>query len=407
MTSATPRARIGIDVGTLVFPAGGVRRYVRELLNALPEAAQATNAPVDFVAVGTPAGSDLPASLTKGPGIANLPTNLARAVVSLPWAVGRAALDLFHAPAYTSPLVGTTPVVVTIHDVSYARRPEFYAHPAGHMRQWFYRRSALRAARIITDSVFSQREITAAYDVPASRIAVVPLGVGAPFTAGGERDPGPDPSTRPNEAASLRASGPGLRTEGVRQPYFLHVGDLHPRRNVEMAARAVVEISRGRAAAGGAPVQLVCAGTDSGSAAAVRAVFNGAGLPGAVCLTGAVSENELLALYRGASAFVYPSRYEGFGLPVLEAMACGIPVVALRAGSVPEVLGDAGILVDEGDDRGFIEALTSLLARRDLAVDLAERGAARARAFTWARTARETMAVYLDCLGVQSGARSR
>lgn len=419
MTRTARRIRIGIDAGALVFPAGGVRRYVRELLAALPEAASAVSAPVEFVAVGPAPGVDVPPPVLRGPRVVTLPTNLARAALALPWAIHRARLDLFHAPAYTAPLVGQTPVVLTIHDVSYARRPEFYAYRSDRARQWFYRRSALAATCIITDSEFSKREIVAAYGIPATRISVVPLGVDAPFVpADPGRIPGPaldfapfgfaqgTQGTQGREGPGLRTCLPGDSTQrtgssalpaGVRQPYVLHVGDLHPRRNVVAAARAVIEIHRHAATISTAP-QLVCAGRDSGSEASLRATFEAAGFPGALRLTGPVSETELIALYQGAAAFIYPSLYEGFGLPVLEAMACGVPVVAMRAGSVPEVLGDTGILVDERNDRGLVEAITMLLANPDRAAAMGDRGLARARTFTWARTASATLDVYLECV---------
>jgi len=345
---------------------------------ALPAAAAAERANLEFVAVGWPADAALPPGIARGPAVAAVPNNLARAALALPLALSRAHLDLFHAPAYTAPLLGSTPMVLTIHDVSYARRPEFYAYRSGRVRQWFYRRSAWRAAHIITDSEFSKREIVAAYGIPDSRITVVPLGVGPEFTRGSARSFAERPS--------------------IVRPYLLHVGDLHPRRNIEMAARAIVEVNRRRGPAAGPGVQLVCAGADSGSASVVKAVFAAAGQTDALRLTGPVSEADLLELYRGAAAFIYPSLYEGFGLPVLEAMACGTPVVALRAGSVPEVVGNAGILVDEGDERGLAEAVWRLLDQPERAAALGDRGAARAAAFNWSSTARATLAVYLACL---------
>jgi glycosyltransferase involved in cell wall biosynthesis len=393
------RPRIGFDARALAFPAGGVRRYVREIFSLLP----ALEPSIDFIAVDPPPGIELPPGTKSGPYCPGLPTNLARAAIALPLAVRRARLDLFHAPAYTAPLRGHTPVVLTVHDVSYARVPEFYAHRAGRVRQWFYRRSATRAARVITDSEFSRREIAAAYALPESEMAVIPLGVGAPF-------------------APASADPAAILPSGIAPPYVLHVGDLHPRRDLITALRAVIAV-RARAArrsgAGrggpaseelggvqgpppseiaGSSLRLVCAGTDRGSAAALRRFGAEAAAPDALVLPGPVSEGDLVRLYQQAVALVYPSLYEGFGLPVLEAMACGLPVVAARAGSVPEVLGDAGILVDGGDWLGVADALAVLLAGPERRAALRDRGLARAADFSWERTARRTLDVYRACL---------
>ena len=388
MEKGPRRPRIGFDARALVFPAGGVRRYVREIFSLLP----ALEPSIDFIAVDPPPGIELPPGTRSGPHALGLPTNLARAAVALPVAVRRAGLDLFHAPAYTAPLSGHTRVVLTIHDVSYARCPEFYAHRAGPVRQWFYRRSATRAARVITDSEFSRREIAAAYALPESEVAVIPLGVGAPF-------------------APASVDPAAILPSGIAPPYVLHVGDLHPRRDLITALRAVLAVrARGPLSAGtgrahSTRLQLVCAGVDCGSAAPLRKVAAAAGEPDALVLTGAVPEGDLVTLYQHAAAFVYPSRYEGFGLPVLEAMACGTPVVAARAGSVPEVLGDAGVLVETGDWPAVADALAVLLASEERRASLRDRGLARAAGFSWEQTARRTLEVYGECLaGIRNSA---
>jgi glycosyltransferase involved in cell wall biosynthesis len=382
------RPCVGFDASALVFPAGGVRRYVHEVYARLP-----TLAPdVDFVAVDPPGGVQLPAGTRAGAKTTRLPTNLARAALTLPAAVRRSGLDLFHAPAYTAPLSGRVPVVVTIHDVSYARRPEFYAHRSGRLRRWFYRRSALLAAHIITDSEFSRGEIVAAYGTPAARIAVVPLGVGARFAP---RQTQPMPARAiPDVTAGAngRASHPG------RPPYVLHVGDLQPRRDVATALRAVITIRSRSTTPAASRLQLVCAGKDCGTAADLLAHCAASGESNLLAVLGPVPEEELVGLYQDAVALVYPSHYEGFGLPVLEAMACGLPVVAARAGSIPEVLGEAGVLVPCGDANAMADAIDAILASPERRLDLRARGVARAASFSWDRTARETLTVYRECL---------
>jgi alpha-1,3-rhamnosyl/mannosyltransferase len=264
--------------------------------------------------------------------------------------------------------------VLTIHDVSYARHPEWYPYRLDRFRQAFYRRCAMRADVILTDSAFSRDEIIAAYGIAAERITVVPLGVGLPFSA-----------------SSSGSADPSLA------PYVLHVGDLHPRRNLEVAAHAVITLRR--ASSRFVNLRLLLAGTDRGVGDHLRKLVIEEGCPDAIGFEPAISDERLVALYRGARALIYPSRYEGFGLPVLEAMACGLPVIAARAGAVPEVVGEAGLLIEPDDVQGFTEALDAVLTDAMLATDLAHRAQRRAAEFTWERTAVATAAVYRRCAG--------
>jgi alpha-1,3-rhamnosyl/mannosyltransferase len=365
---AVARLTIGFDAEALTSPAAGMRRYARELFGAL---ARMTDE-VRLVAVGADPAAPPPfaCEIVRAPRLA--PTNLGRMLVDLPLAVRGARLDLFHAPAYVAPLVGVHPLVVTIHDVSYARHPEWYPYRRDPLRRWFYRCSALAADRIITDSEFSRGEIVAAYRIPAERITVVPLAAQPAFT------PGP--------------VGERALPEGVTTPYVLHVGDLHARRNLELLVDAVCAVRTRTPAL--ARLLLVLAGQDRGIGPGLAARAASQGHAGAVQIVGVVDDPILLALYRGAAALVYPSRYEGFGLPLVEAMACGTPVVAARAASIPEVVGEAGLLVEPEDMGGFAQALEAVLLDGDLGGQLREAGLRRAAEFTWNQTALRTIDVY-------------
>jgi glycosyltransferase involved in cell wall biosynthesis len=352
-----PGLRIAFDGRTLTSPAGGVRRYVRELFDAIPKVL----AGADLVAVGAADGSALPAGTRRAPAN-SLPTSLGWNLASLPLALRRITYDVFHAPAYGAPLWGVRPLVVTIHDVSYARHPEWYPYRTDPLRQAFYRASARRADRVITDSEFSRGEIVAAYEIDPARIDVVPLGVAAPFTA-------------------------DARVK--REPFVLHVGDLHPRRNVAMLLDIVLGL---RQQPQWSALRLVLAGADLGLLPELKRQARDAA--DALDYVGRPGDDTLADLYRRAGVFAYPSRYEGFGLPVLEAMACGTPVIGGKAGAVPEVLGDAGMLLDVDDARGWAAALEAVLSGGARAAELRERSIARASRFTWARAARETVAIY-------------
>jgi glycosyltransferase involved in cell wall biosynthesis len=363
--------RIGFDGRAFSSPAAGVRRYAFELTRALID----EGSRCELIAVGLDRPELAPLGVTAVPSRFSLPSNLGWASVGLPLAARGTSFDVFHAPAYTAPLLGLRPCVVTVHDVSYARAPEDYPYKLDRIRSWFYRQSAVRATAIITDSKFSQSEITAAYGIPPERITVVPLGVGPPFRV---REDG--------------APGAPLPT-GIRRPFVLHVGALHRRRRPELQLEAVLRL-RARHPALSA-LQLVLVGHDHGCGARLQRHAEAVGAAGAMYLAGVVPEDHLVELLQQASALVYASRYEGFGLPLLEAMACGTPIVAMRLGPVDEVVGDAGVLL--GDAAGapeLADALEALLLSPARARSIREAGIRRAASFTWRQTASATLAVY-------------
>jgi len=357
------RLRVGVDGREFTSVAAGVRRYVRELYAAI----RTVDPDVEVVAIGASPSAALPAGVEPRRALP-LPTNLGWMAGSIPLAARRARLDVYHAPAYKAPLWGVHPQVVTIHDVSYERHPEWDAYRNDPVRRWFYRRGALAADRVVTDSEFSKTEIVAAYDIPPDRIDVVPLAAAPIFTPGAR------------DRSKIPAS--------AQHPYALHVGDLHVRRNVPTALAAVLQLRRE-----GIPLTLVCAGVDRGEGARLTALAAGASDPAALVLTGVVDDATLVNLYRGAALFVYPSRYEGFGLPVLEAMGCGIPVAAARASSIPELVGDAGLLLPTDDLRAWTEAMRAIVQAPEVAERLKAAGIAQARTFSWERTARGMLAV--------------
>ncbi len=363
-----PPLRVGLDGRAFTSPAAGIRRYLEGLVPAL----LALEDPPKLVALGGD-------PLATPPGVAYIdepphpPTNGGWTLVGLPRAAARAGVDVIHAPAYTAPFWAPAPTVVTIHDVSYERHPEWYPYRRDWLRRAFYRRSARGADHVLTVSEFSAGEIVAAYRISRERITVAPLGVSPTFAPA----PHAPPSTLPVE---------------VSLPFVLHVGDLHERRNLTVVLDAVIAARRHFGALPG--LSLVLAGVDRGVVEGLCAVAAEAGVEEAVVPLGEVGEPELHELYRCASALVYPSRYEGFGLPLIEAMASGTPVIAARAGAIPEVLGDAGLLLDPDDTRGWSDALARVVNDEHLRRQLAERGRARASQFTWERTARMTLDVY-------------
>ena len=225
---------------------------------------------------------------------------------------------------------------------------------------------------------FSQQEITAAYGIDPARIHVVPLGVASVFS-------------------------PCATVE--REPVVLHVGDLHPRRNLLVLWNAVRRLRREHAELD--RLRLVLIGTDRGSRDALMSEAARDDLREALVHIPQIEEEGLRHWYRKAAVFGYPSRYEGFGLPLLEAMACGTPVVASRASSIPEVTGDAAHLIDPRDADGWIAALRDVLCDRVRAEELSSAGLAQAARFTWAATARMTADVWREAAVRAAQARTR
>jgi glycosyltransferase involved in cell wall biosynthesis len=253
-------------------------------------------------------------------------------------------LDVLHCPTFRGPFHSAVPVVVTVHDLAVLRHPGMFNKWSRRYSRLAVPRVAQGARRLIAVSEFTLREVVELLRVPEDRIRVIPNAVGAPF--------GPD----------------GPKAEGE---YVLAVGTLEPRKNL---ARAVE-------AAGRVGVELRVVGARG---------WGGVKAPGATWL-GEVSDEELAALYRGARVVVYPSLYEGFGIPVLEAMACGTPVVTSAGGATEEIAGGAAVLVDPFDPAAIAAGLEQAASRRH---ELAGRGLERARGFTWDRVAAETRKVY-------------
>ena len=260
------------------------------------------------------------------------------------------------------PLGYTGRSVVTVHDLSFARDPSLMGLRDRLVFRTAVPRSARRASRVIVVSQQTKRDLIELAGVSAERIAVVPNGVGAPF--------GPD--------------GP----QANRQPYALVVGSLERRKDPLTAIE-------GFALLGSDDLRLVFVGPDRGDGAAARTAAAKRGLGKRVEFKGHVSDEELAALYRGAACLVFPSRDEGFGLPMLEAMASGVPVVATRAGALPEIAADAAILVEPGNPVELAGGIERALADRERLVSA---GFERAKQFSWAEAAERTLAVYRGLL---------
>ena len=386
--------RVGLNAHLLsltsTYRGAGINGYIHQLLRHLPSAAGGTLECVAYLhdarfldqmlarpATGTSVGLGLTVSRsgwdTSGPWrrIAWEQTRLASHSRSL---------DLLHGLAFASPLVCACPTVVTVHDLSFLRYPNAFRWFNRSYLSFITRHSTRRAARVIAVSESTRQDVIHLCGVPAERVVVVPNGVTDEFRP-----------AAPSEVAEFR------RQKGLPDRFLLFLGTLEPRKNLVrlLDAYALWRQSKGASAA----AALVIAGGKGWFYETIFARVAALGLTDHVIFPGFVPAEELAWWYRAAEVFVYPSLFEGFGLPVLEAMACGTPVITSDASSLPEVTGAAAELIDPEDAAAIADAIERVMAEPGRRAAMRTAGIQRAALYSWERTADETVAVYRAVLG--------
>jgi glycosyltransferase involved in cell wall biosynthesis len=337
---------------------GGTRVYARSLFSSLRDR------------------PDLAVWVISGPRRSNPVATMAWLLRGARRAVLAKRPDLLHCPSFVAPWGIDVPVVVTVHDAA-ARR-----FPKDHPFEWrVYDRRLMgprlrAAARVITGSNFARREVVEAYGLKSDRVVAVPYGLDPMFL-------------------SARVSGDA----GQRGP-ILFPGAPVGRKNLDAVLRCMAAAQESSALG---RVDLEISGASAEQFPHYARLVDSLGLARRVRWLGHVLAEDMLSTISAAAVVAYPSLYEGFGFPPLEAMALGTPVVASNSGSLPEVLGDAALTVDPRDERALAEALDAVLTRNELRERLRNAGRARAQIFTWARCAEETHAVYRDVLGEKRG----
>jgi glycosyltransferase involved in cell wall biosynthesis len=292
----------------------------------------------------------------------------------LPRAVRRGGFHLFHGLGSLSPACDGCPLILTIHDLIYHHFPNTLPMGYGLFMRRVLPRVARRAGRVIVPSQWTAHDVVERLGVEKERIRLVPYGPGNEY--------------RPIEDTS--AIEAVLRRHRVRRPYIVSVCRAYPHKNLAGLLRAYAALR----ARGGSRAQLVLVGERYRMGTELERLIESLELRESVVFTGFVSHDELNALYTAAAVFAFPSLGEGFGLPILEAMSCGTPVVASDASAVPEAVGDAGLVADARDPEAFALALTRMLEDREVAAACRARGLARAALFDWTESARKTVAVY-------------
>jgi glycosyltransferase involved in cell wall biosynthesis len=297
----------------------------------------------------------------------------------LSWEMVTCPPDLLFVPAHVLPLIHPRKSVVTVHDLGYLYYPAAHTRFQNAYLRWSTRYSARMAARVLADSQATRDDLVRYYHIPREKIVVV--------------YPGRDESLAP--VADLAALS-GVRARyGLTGPYFLHVGTLQPRKNLIRLLRAFASLLGSGVEPLKSDLQLVITGKRGWLYNDLLAEIQKLGLAanGRVVLTGYVPDADLPALLSGALAFVFPSLYEGFGFPVIEAMSCGTPVVCSNASSLPEVAGEAALLVDPMDVASLAAALAQVATDAGLRRELIERGFRQASRFSWRRSAHQVLQV--------------
>ena len=322
-----------------------------------------------------------PAQTVADPCCAN---DLHRFFRAIPRALAELRAGLLHVN-YHAPFWIKTPYVVMIHDISYRARPRFTSPRNFALQNILGWLTALRASAVTTPSHFSRREVARLYPWLRDRAFVTPNAVKSAFY--------PRPSAEVEQVK---------KAFDISAPYFLFVGTPQPRKNIARVVEAFLAVTRKVER-----VQLVIAGKSTPELGKLRRAHQAAFASGRVVATGYVSDDDLACLYSGCIALVFPSLYEGFGIPVLEAMACGAPVITSNTTALPEAAGDAALLVNPEDTMAIAQAMRRVLDEPDLRAALRARGFAHARQFTWAQTARATAEAYQAALDWHQQQRGR
>jgi glycosyltransferase involved in cell wall biosynthesis len=366
--------RIAIDAHAVGAKLGGNESYAINLIEALAQI-DSTNSYTIYVTTDDARDrfhQRWPNFIVRS----TLPhTPLIRIPLTLSAELRKNPVDVLHVQ-FTAPPFCPCPVVVSIHDLSFEHLPQTFNRRSRTQLRLTVRHSARRAARILSLSEHTRCDIMETYGIEAERIKAIPLAAPKHFA----------PVDDQSELQRVR------HIYGIDGDYILSVGSIQPRKNLARLIKAYASL-RGDHSAAKLP-KLVLVGKCAWLYDQTLRALEESGVKESVVLTGYVPESDLPALYTGALCFVYPSYFEGFGLPPLEAMKCGAPVIVGNRTSLPEVVGDAALAVDPFDVDAIAQAINLLISNSQLREELSVKGQKRAAAFDWQETARKTLMVY-------------
>jgi glycosyltransferase involved in cell wall biosynthesis len=366
--------RIAIDAHSVGNKLGGNESYATNLIEAL---AEIDNVNQYKIFVTTREARDRFSDRWPNFQVrATLPhTPFIRIPLTLSAELRRNRVDVLHVQ-FTAPPFSPCPVVVSIHDLSFEHLPQTFKRRSRMQLRMTVRRSARNAAQVIALSEHARMDLINTYDLLPEKVNVVPLAAPAAFA----------PVRDDNELQRVR------QTYGIDGDYILSVGSIQPRKNLRRLIEAYSVLRHAQPEC--KLPQLVLVGKNAWLYDETLRALKDTDVGASILLTGYVPESDLPALYSGALCFIYPSYYEGFGLPPLEAMKCGAPVIVGNRTSLPEVVGDAALMIDPFDVNAIAGAIQKMITDSEFRSELRVKGLERAKEFDWKETARQTLAVY-------------
>jgi glycosyltransferase involved in cell wall biosynthesis len=379
------RPRIGIDVTSAVTQGGGIGRYTRELVNAL--ARKSSDYDYHLFSAKQPRELPVPDPVPSGDNITLHRAPLGErwlyrlwyrlnVPLQIQWFTGR--LDLFHSPDFVLPPVqGNIPTLLTVHDLSFVHFPDTFTPSLVSYLNKTVAASVRRATHILADSKATKDDLVSIWNTRAEKVTVLYSGVNRKFR--------PESDARKSK---LMRKKYGLGEE----PYLLSVSTLQPRKNYQMLIRAFRQV------ADSYPHHLVIAGNKGWLYEQIVEEVRAQELTERVSFIGFVDDNDLPTLYSAATLFVFPSLYEGFGLPLLEAMACGVPVLTSNSSCLPEVAGEAAIQLSPEIQEDWTRAMSETLGNPTRRTNMVAAGFLQAREFTWSEAAAQLLDVYQNLL---------
>lgn len=371
--------RVAVSVPSVLFPEGGVGTYVRNLLRKLPNVSQdndefllfASREIESFLPLQDPHFTLKDRSVLIG----NRSLRLLWEQTLFPLESLLHRVDVAHAMMFVAPLFPLSKTIVTIYDMTFFSIPEVHLKSKANYFRTMIPRTAKRAKAIIAISEKTKKDICFYLNVPEHKVRVIHLA--------------PDESFYVVRDANVIQ--PVLERWAISSPYILFVGTIEPRKNVERLLEAY-SLCKARY---NIEHKLVLVGR-KGWHFNLDQKIRDLGITDDVIFTGIVPLHDLVMIYNGADVFIYPSLYEGFGIPILEAMACGVPVITSNNSGTAEVAGNAAVLISPESVEEIVHAINDILFDREKQCDLAAKGVARSKNFSWKKTAKKTMDLYRD-----------
>lgn len=373
--------RIGIDITAAVTQGGGIGRYTRELIYALVKADKENE--YHLFSARQPQTLPVPDPVPNGENVSYHQAPLDerwlyrlwyRLRLPLPVQLATGPLDLFHSPDFVLPPVrDSIPTILTVHDLSFVHYPDTFTPALVNYLNSVVPWSVARATHILADSQATKEDLINIWRVAAEKVTVLYSGVSGRF----------QPVTDQKQLAAVRQ-----KYDLGRAPYLVSVSTLQPRKNFQMLIQAFKPVAEQQ------PHNLVIAGGKGWLYEEMMSEVQKQGLEGRVKFIGFVADGDLPALYSEASLMVFPSLYEGFGLPLLEAMACGVPVLSSNASCLPEVAGEAAVLLSPTEQEAWSQTMNGLLSNPGQRARMVAAGFLQARKFRWKKAAGELLEVY-------------